>query len=167
VNRDVAALVNVLVEETKLARELVETLQEDQRRILDQDISGLEESNGGKETLVLRFESLEQARSEATLQLASRLGLNPQEASLSRLLERLGPEGEELRDAAERLRALIGSLKELVEVGRGFLEQSILGIRGLLSLIQSLRTPATQTYDASGHLAVPENPASVVVRREV
>jgi flagellar biosynthesis/type III secretory pathway chaperone len=167
VSADIAALVDVLREETKLARELVETLQEDQRRILEQDIPGLEQSNGGKETLVIRFESLEQARRDATGQLAARLGLSPEEASLSVLCERLGPEARHLQEAAESLRAVIGSLKELVEIGRGFLEQSIVGIRGLLSLIQSLRTPATHTYDARGRSAAPESSASVVVRREV
>jgi flagellar biosynthesis/type III secretory pathway chaperone len=166
VSPDVAALVEVLREETKLARELVEALQEDQRRILDQDIGGLEESNRGKEAMVLRFESLERGRREATVRLAQRLGINPDEARLSTLFHRLGPEGTPLQEAAESLRAVLGSLKELVEVSRGFLEQSVLGIRGLLSLIQSLRAPAVQTYDASGRFAGPESSDAVVVRKE-
>jgi flagellar biosynthesis/type III secretory pathway chaperone len=159
-------LVDVLREETKLARELVESLQADQRRILEQDIVGLEESNRGKETMVLRLEGLERGRREATSRLAGRLGLAPEEAKVSTLCGRLGPEGEELQEAAESLRAVLGSLKELVEVGRGFLEQSVLGIRGLLSLIQSLRTPAIQAYDATGRFATPETQDAVAVRRE-
>ncbi len=163
---DVVALVDVLREETKLARELVEALQEDQRRILDQDIQGLEESNRGKESMVLRFQSLEQGRREAIGRLAQRLEVAPEEARVSVLSQRLGSEGTALQDAAESLRAVLGSLKELVEVGRGFLEQSILGIRGLLSLIQSLRGPAVQTYDATGRFAGAGGSASVVVRKE-
>ncbi len=163
---DVAALVGVLCEEKELARELVEALQGDQRRVLEQDIAGLEESNRRKEELVLRFQMLEQARRDAGARLATRLGIVPEEMRVSVLCERLGPEAESLQDATENLRAVVGSLKELLDVGRGFLEQSILGIRGLLTLIQSLRAPSPQTYDSTGRYAPPDAASPVAVRRE-
>ena len=162
----VAELIEVLDQETGLARGLVETLQADQRRIIDQDVDGLEKSNREKEMMVLRFDALEQARLELTRRIAEQLGVPSDQARVSVFCERLGPEGQPLAQAAENLRAVIGSLKELVSVGRGFLEQSILGIRGLLSLIQSLRTPGPQTYDETGRLAVAESSAPVSVRRE-
>ncbi len=164
---EVAELVRVLEQETKLARELVETLQADQRRIIDQDVEGLEESNRAKEALVLRFEALEQSRRELTGRVAAMLGLPADQARVSAFCDRLGAHADPLQQAAENLRAVIASLKELVDVGRGFLEQSILGIRGLLSLIQSLRTPGPQTYDATGRFAAPETSPPVTVRREV
>ncbi|MEE8558738.1 MAG: flagellar protein FlgN [Myxococcota bacterium] len=161
------SLVEVIREETGLARSLVEALQEDQRRIQAADVEGLEKSNGKKETLVVRFERLEQTRSKAILRLATELGLPEDQISVSALCDRLGTESEELRESADRLRAVIGSLKELVEIGRGFLEQSILGIRNLLSLIQSMRTPESPSYDASGRFAPASSGAGAVVRREV
>ena len=164
---DLTSLVEVIREETGLARSLVEALQEDQRRIQAADVEGLEKSNGEKETLVVRFERLEQTRSEAILRLATELGLPEDQISVSALCDRLGTESEELRESADRLRAVIGSLKELVEIGRGFLEQSILGIRNLLSLIQSMRTPESPSYDASGRFAPARSGAGAVVRREV
>ena len=166
-NQDLATLVSVLHQEKDLARALVEVLQADQRRVLEQDIAGLEKSNAQKEHLVLRFQMLEQARREASLRLATGVGIPPQELRVSVLCERLGPEGSALLDAAENLRAVIGSLDELVKVGRGFLEQSILGIRGLLGLLQSLRTPSPQTYDSTGRYAPQQSAAPVAVRREV
>jgi flagellar biosynthesis/type III secretory pathway chaperone len=166
-NPDVAQLVQILEQETVVARALVETLQADQRRIIDQDVAALEQSNRDKEAVVLRFETLEQARRELTNRVAARLGVPPDQARVSTFCERLGAQGASLQEAAENLRAVIGSLKELVDVGRGFLEQSILGIRGLLSLIQSLRTPGPQTYDATGRFAASESSPPVSVRREV
>ncbi len=163
---ELAQLIEVLNQETGLARALVETLQADQRRIIDQDVDGLEKSNREKEMVVLRFAALEQARHELTTQIAGQLGVPSDQAPVSVFCERLGSEGHALAQAAEDLRAVIGSLKELVEVGRGFLEQSILGIRGLLSLIQSLRTPGPQTYDETGRFSVSESSAPVSVRRE-
>ena len=62
---------------------------------------------------------------------------------------------------------MLSSLQELVAVGRGFLEQSILGIRSLLSLIHSLRTPEPQTYDASGRFERRDDAEAIAVRREV
>ncbi len=163
---ELAQLFEVLHQETGLARALVETLHADQRRIIDQDVDGLERSNREKEMMVLRFDALEQARRELTGRVAVHLGVPTDEARVSVFCERLGREGQTLAQAAESLRAVIGSLKELVEVGRGFLEQSILGIRGLLSLMQSLRTPGPQTYDETGRFAIPEPSAPVSVRRE-
>jgi len=63
---------------------------------------------------------------------------------------------------------VLAGLRELVAVGRGFLEQSIVGIRGLLALIQSLRAPeAAHTYDGSGRIAAAQSAPPVAVRREV
>jgi flagellar biosynthesis/type III secretory pathway chaperone len=162
---EVTRLVTVLEEQTTLARELVAVLQADQRRIIEQDVAGLEASNRDKETVVVRFQALERTRRETAARLSVVLGLEPDEARVSALCQRLGPEGAELEAQAERLRAVLASLQELVAIGTGFLEQSILGIRGLLALIQSLRTPGPQTYDALGRLDV-ANPQAVALRRE-
>ena len=163
----VSELVAVLQNESELIKELVEILQQDQKRIIKQDIVGLEDSNRCKEGRVLRFQALEESRLALTGQLGKALGLGPDEIRVSTICPRLGPESRELEQAAEKLRALVGSLNELVAVSRGFLEQSILGIRGLLCLIQSLRTPEPQTYDATGRFEPVGAPEAMAVRREV
>jgi len=163
----VSELIGVLDQEAELVKKLVEILQQDHTRIIKQDIDGLEESNRCKEERVLRFQALEEARLELTGRLGSALGLAPEEMRVSTICPLLGPDGKDLEQAAEKLRALVGSLNELVAVGRGFLEQSILGIRGLLCLIQSLRTPEPQTYDASGRFELTPVPEAMAVRREV
>ncbi len=163
----VSELVAVLEQESELVKELVEILQADQKRIIKQDIEGLENSNQSKEGRVLRFQALEESRLALTQRLGEALGLGTDEMRVSIICPRLGPEGRALEQAAEKLRALVGSLNELVAVSRGFLEQSILGIRGLLCLIQSLRTPEPQTYDASGRFEPIAVPDAMAVRREV
>ncbi len=163
----VLELTAALDEETRLARELVEVLQQDQKRVVERDVEGLEKSNREKEELVLRLHGVETTRRELVATLAARLGLDPQHARVAAICERLGSEGAPLETAAQNLRAVLSSLQELVAVGRGFLEQSILGIRSLLSLIQSLRTPEPQTYDASGRFERRDDADAIAVRREV
>lgn len=162
----VGELVAVLGEETVLAKELVEQLQQDQSLIICQNIEKIEASNLRKEELVLRFQSLEGTRGSLTEQLGRSLGLEAEELRISKICPLLGTDGPVLESAAEKLRAVIGSLGELVAVSRGFLEQSILGIRGLLSLIQSLRTPDPQTYGATGELKPVAESEAVAVRKE-
>ncbi len=162
-----AALVAVLEEQTRLARELVEILQADQQRILRQEIAALEASNSAKEALALRMHAAEQTRRRATEALAAQLGLpGGPDARVTALVAELGSDGRALERAAENLRAVVGSLRELVALSRGFLEQSILGIRGLLQLLHSLRAPQPPTYDALGRMAAQSDPGAVAVRRE-
>ena len=163
----VSELISILEQQTATAKELVEALQEDQTRIIKHDIEGLEASNLQKEQIVLGFQALEQSRSQITASLGERLGLASEEVRVSTICPLLGADGEPLERTAEKLRAVIGSLQELIAVGHGFLEQSILGIRSLLSLIHSLRTGKPQTYDASGRLAPTHHSEAVAVRREV
>ena len=51
----VLELIDTLEQETSLVKELVLALQEDQQRIIKQDVVGLEESNLHKEERVVRF----------------------------------------------------------------------------------------------------------------
>jgi flagellar biosynthesis/type III secretory pathway chaperone len=163
----ITELIAVLENESLLVKELVQLLQDDQQRIIKHDIEALEDSNRRKEALVLRFQSLEGSRLGLTQELGASLGLAREDMRISNICPLLGPEGQELEDAAEKLRALVGSLQELVAVGRGFLEQSILGIRSLLGLIQSLRTPDPQTYSSKGRLEQNLQSQASMVRREV
>ncbi len=160
-------LIGVLSQETILLKELVELLQDDQQRIVKQDIPALEESNRRKEEVVLRFQSLEASRLELTAQIGTDLGLAGEDLRISKICPLLGPEANDLEQAAEKLRALVGTFQELVAVGRGFLEQSILGIRSLLALIQSLRTPNPQAYTSTGQIQTSPQNEAVAVRREV
>jgi flagellar biosynthesis/type III secretory pathway chaperone len=163
----VPELISVLDQETQLVKRLVEVLQADQQRVVKQDIAGLETSNREKEGLVLRLQVAEQTRRQLTERTGSALGLAAEDLRVSKICPLLGPEGAQLENAAEKLRAVAGGLAELVAVSRGFLEQSILGIRGMLSLIQSLRTPAPDTYDATGHITQPRRTDALAVRRQV
>ena len=116
---------------------------------------------------MIRFQALERARLELTHQIGTQVGLSPQEIRISNLVPLLGPEGQALEQAAEKLRALVGTFQELVAVGRGFLEQSILGIRSLLALIQSLRSPEPQIYGPDGQYQQGSSSEPVAVRREI
>ena len=159
-------LLAVLREQTAVCCLLVQTLQEDRARVVRNRVEALEESNQRKEGLVLQLQQLEFARQRETQQLAEKLGVPLAEARISTLAERLGPEAAALQAAAESLRAVVASLKELLAVSYGFLEQSILGIRSVLGLIASLRGGDSQVYDSSGRIAEPSGERASV-RSEV
>lgn len=162
----VLELIDTLEQETSLVKDLVLALQEDQQRIIKQDVEGLEASNLHKEERVVRFQALENVRQGLTARIGQRLGLQPEEVRVSRISPLLGEQATGLEEAADKLRAVVASLGELVAVSRGFLEQSILGIRGLLSLIQSMRTPEPGTYNAAGRYEQTASPGALTVRRE-
>lgn len=160
-------LVAVLEEQTLLARELLELLQADQRLLVKHDVGGLEASNLAKEACMLRLQTADAERQALAEALGSELGLASDDVRVSRLAPLLGVEGPALLEPAQRLRALVASLAELIAISRGFLEQSIVGIRGLLSLITSLRAPEVATYDAQGRFASTSSTGPVAVQREV
>jgi flagellar biosynthesis/type III secretory pathway chaperone len=162
-----AELTGVLAREARLAQQLLEILQLDQQRIVRHDVEGLEASNRTKEELVLGFQVLEQTRLELTARVGRELGLAAEDLRVSRICPLLGAEGEALRAAADRLRALLASLRELLAVSRGFIEQSVQGVRTLLGLIQSLRTPEPSAYDAAGRMVAHADPGALALRREV
>ena len=164
---DVARLIDYLRRETELVRELSGILQQDHKCIVAQDVEALERSNRTKEERVLAFQSLEHERREVAARLAAQIGLPADDVRVSTLAPALDPaDGRALEESAETLRAAVGALAELIAVSRGFLEQSILGVRGLLSLIQSLRSPQPGTYDATGRPAQGD-PSGLALRREV
>ena len=160
------SLTGVLDDEIAVLGQLLDVLQADQERIVRHDVEGLEASNRSKEGIVLRFQALEQMRGQLTLQIGRELGIPPDEVRVSRIAPLLGGDGARLRDSAAKLRALVTSLGELISVSRGFLEQSIMGVRSLLSLIQSLRAPEPAGYDALGRHSERPDPGALAVRRE-
>ncbi len=163
----IVELIDVLEQETLLVKQLVLALQEDQERIIKHDVEGLEGSNRHKEERVVRFQALEQVRQSLTGQIGQRLGLQTDELRVAQISPLLGENGVGLEEAADKLRAVVAGLGELVAVSRGFLEQSILGIRDLLSLIQSMRTPDPGTYNAAGRFEQSTRTEAMTVRKEV
>ena len=90
----IVELVDVLEQETLLVKQLVLALQEDQQRIIKQDVEGLEESNRHKEERVVRFQALEQVRQSLTEPIGQRLGLQPDELRVGRNSPLLGEYGK-------------------------------------------------------------------------
>ena len=160
-------LVHVLDQETDILKGLLGLLQSDQQRIIEHDVAGLEKSNALKEEQVLRFQALEHTRTQLIERIGRELGLASEDVRVSKICPLLDADGDRLRAAAERLRAVVSSLGELIAISRGFLEQSILGVRSLLGLIHALRAPEPSTYDASGRMRAAPDPGALSVRREV
>lgn len=163
----IQGLRDVLAQQTELLKQLVELLQRDHQSIVAHDVEALESSNQRKEELVVRLHAAERMRQELCRSAAAALGVRPEQATVSKLCAALGPEGRALEESAQKLRAVVGGLRELVRVSHGFLEQSILGIRGLLALIGTLHARGAGTYDATGRIALDPHAPPVALRQEV
>jgi flagellar biosynthesis/type III secretory pathway chaperone len=167
VSAPIQGLRDVLAQQTELLKQLVELLQQDQQSIVTHDVTALEVSNQKKEELVVRLHAAERQRQDLCRMAAASLGIGAEHATVSRLCAALGAEGRGLEESAQKLRAVVGGLRELVRVSHGFLEQSILGIRGLLALIGALHARGAGTYDATGRIAVDPHAPPVALRQEV
>ena len=62
---------------------------------------------------------------------------------------------------------LPGGTAYLTDAGMCGPEESVLGVRTLLGLIQSLRTPEPSTYDFAGRIQPGADPGALALRREV
>ena len=69
---------------------------------------------------MVRFQALEQVRLSLTERIGQRLGLQPDELRVSRISPLLGENGVGLEEAADKLRAVVAGLGELVAVSRAF-----------------------------------------------
>ncbi len=144
-----AHLMRVLQAEEKLYLELRALLQREQACITELDAAGLEEAVRAKETLAGEARLLEESRLEVVSALAASFGWRDARPTLSQLCDRLGEAGAGLREAHSRLVALVGAVRELLDVNAAFAGRSLDQVHATLELLGRL-VPAQATYGPGG-----------------
>ena len=100
----VCGLIEVINEEVRAFHRLLNSLQEEQRVIVEDDLQGIEQAVADQRELAIHAHQLEVRRIQLVAELAGRLDLELENVSLGRLVEVLeGPHGEELVQMREQL----------------------------------------------------------------
>lgn len=120
---DLAALIN---DEIRAFHRLLAALQEEQRAIVEDDIEVIEQCVAVQQEVAVVAHHLEAKRVRIVGQLAEHLDMEPQNVSLSRLVEALeGPRAEELAQMREKLLELNGKIRSVSENNAFLIRQSL------------------------------------------
>lgn len=136
-----ASLLQTLQAEEILYVELRSLLERERNHMLQLDGAGLEEVAREKEALAAEARFLEEGRVELAARLAAELGLEEQRTTLARLCDALGPAGAELGEARSRLTALLGAVRELLDLNADFAGECLGQVRATLQLLGRLAPP--------------------------
>jgi len=149
----VTRLVRVLDAEEGFYRELRSLLQRERVCLVELDASSLEEIVAAKEALAEEGRLLEESRLQIVDELAPELGLAAR-PTLSQVCDQLDGPADELRSAHARLVALVGAVRELVELNAVFAGNSLGRVDATLELLGRLRFE--RPVYSSDPAAVPE-----------
>ncbi len=121
-----AQLAAVINEEIRVFHRLLEALREEQRAIVEDDIESIEQCVTMQREIAVAAHGLEARRIRAVENLARQMDLEPDNISLSRLVEALeGPHAEELAQMREKLLELNGKIRTVSENNAFLIRQSL------------------------------------------
>lgn len=142
----IAGLTAVLDAEEKLYVELRDLLQREHGLMVSLDAEGLEEVARRKEELADEGRLVEETRMSLCETVTGELGFDEPHPRLSRICERIGPEGGALREAHTRLVVLVSVVRELMDANNALAGDALSQVRGTLRLLGGL-VPGEVTYD--------------------
>jgi flagellar biosynthesis/type III secretory pathway chaperone len=145
---DLAALIN---DEIRAFHRLLEALQDEQRAIVEDDIEVIEQCVAVQQEVAVAAHHLEAKRVRIVGQLAEHLDMEPQNVSLSRLVEALeGPRAEELAQMREKLLELNGKIRSVSENNAFLIRQSLRYTERCLDILTAQRPTQRGVYGQFG-----------------
>jgi hypothetical protein len=135
-----------------LHRSLCELLRDEHAHMIAVDLKGLADAAGAKESLLAEIWSFEQARIRQTEEIIRQLGIQPTEATLLAIADKLpSPDSEDLRNARTALNLLVNQARDLNTRNMAFAEESLSRIEELKRNALGLTNTATkENYSNSG-----------------
>ena len=133
------ALKNILMEQEKCCKALVDLLQKERAYLIDFEVGGIEELAKGKDTLLLRLRLLEEERIRLTTVLAASPGGPPADVTLRGLVDRTGD--TELAGIRLKLVSLSQSIEDLNNFNRHLIDRSLGSIRSSTGFFQAFGGP--------------------------
>ena len=119
-------LIAVINEEVRTFHQLLISLQQEQRVIIEDDLEGIEEIVAEQRQLAVYAHQIETRRIQLVNELALCLDLQPDNVSLSRLVEVLeGPHSEELANMRGQLLELNSQIRATSENNAFLIRQSL------------------------------------------
>lgn len=148
--KNVADLERVLQEELKLYEAYALSLKKDMEYMAQLKIDALEQANKEKNTLLLKIQTLDQARQNLVHQLGIELGLPTDQIRVTDLCEKISKEdGERLLRIRNRLHEVVRQIQAEGERAQMLANGSLSWMNSAVTKLQSLLTPHS-TYSAVG-----------------
>jgi flagellar biosynthesis/type III secretory pathway chaperone len=145
-------LADVLQKEVEVYRELREAVAQEREVLMKPSLEALHESNARKETCVLKTRLLEEVRSNLAGRIASHLGIDEGEMTLSGLLSHASPQQRKrLRECQSALRTLVTDIAGMNSRNGLLIESSIRFSENAVSFLAGMMSSGS-VYAESGRL---------------
>jgi flagellar biosynthesis/type III secretory pathway chaperone len=146
------SLEEVLSKEVEVYRELREAVVLERQVIMNSSLEALHESNARKETCLLKTRLLEEVRANLTGRIASHLGIDEGEITLSGLLSHASPQQRErLKECQAVLRALVTDIAGMNSRNGLLIESSIRFSEASMNFLAGIMSSGS-VYAGSGRL---------------
>jgi flagellar biosynthesis/type III secretory pathway chaperone len=148
----VDALVDVLWKEVEVYRELREAVVLERQVIMKPSLEALHESNSRKETCLLKTRLLEEVRSSLAGRIASHLGIDEGEMTLSGILSHASPQQRKrLQECQPVLRALVTDIAGMNRRNGLLIDSSIRLSENAVNFLATIMSSGS-VYAESGRL---------------
>jgi flagellar biosynthesis/type III secretory pathway chaperone len=145
-------LVEVLEDEIKVYRTLLDTVRREKDVLITANIDELNENNKTKDLIISRIRLLERHREKCAKDLAESVGTNTENPRLLEIAFKTGePYSTRLRSIHATLELLIRRIKEINDSNEELVRSSLRAVNGALGAIKDTLQPKS-TYASSGDL---------------
>jgi len=155
----VGNLIEILKEQTAIYSEMLELSFKKREIIKKNEVDGLKAITTAENGLVGKSQRLEKSRLELIKDIALVLNQKPEKMTLEYIIEAIKerPEAEEIRETARALRQILTKLKDINELNRELIQNSLDYIDFSINVIRStvgdgpaFSSPYGDSYDGSG-----------------
>lgn len=163
----ISALENVLLEQLDAYETYARLVQEDEENMARLRLDKLEHNNKLKATLLLKIQTMDQARQNLVRQIARRHQLNEESVRIQDICKAIGGQSSErLTQVRGRLQQVIQSLRQLQERTSLLAETSLSWINSSVNTLKGLLTPSG-TYNPRGRIEKPGMFSGRTVEKEI
>ena len=146
-------LVNTILKENDIYKELIPIADEKTRVIIKNDLDALQKITEQEQLTIEKINALEKKREEVIVNIGTVLSRNPKELNMKTLIKLLGKQPEEQKRLSRIHDELSETLRRLVVINdrnKELIKQSLEMIEFNMNLIQSTRmAPGVNTYTRS------------------
>ena len=148
-------LITLLDEECKAYEDLVKVSSQKTRTIIDGDIEKMQQITVKEQELTDRLQGMENKRLETVKDIAVIINKEDENLTITRLAELMDGQPEvqkELIALRDRLKVVLGDMKDVNDKNEMLLKQAIEMVEFDLSLVKSMRqAPETANYDKNAY----------------
>jgi flagellar biosynthesis/type III secretory pathway chaperone len=133
------SLLSVLANETEVYEELQTIIQEERLTLRRPSLEHISDSNGKKETCILKARMLEEVRTNIVKKIARHLGKKEKDINISLLASHVGGRQRMALETQQKiLAALVSAIKEANKMNRDLLDYSLSYVRNSVNFINHI-----------------------------